>query len=57
MQDSKWNFAFLDGHAKALPIDKAAWRHPPFPDYGIYDIHYPRYMGKTNTVLANGRRE
>ncbi|MCC6731235.1 MAG: prepilin-type N-terminal cleavage/methylation domain-containing protein [Chthonomonadales bacterium] len=38
---SKINFAFLDGHSKAVPVDRAIVRASWWPGQG-YDYHWPR---------------
>ncbi len=49
----KWNQAFLDGHAKTIPVDKVqssgVWPAPPFISY---DPHWPR-LGWQNDGMPN----
>ncbi|MHB0998925.1 MAG: type II secretion system protein [Armatimonadota bacterium] len=43
-RDSKMNFIFGDGHAKAMPVDKVLTRAAGAIDTG-YDYHWPRGWG------------
>lgn len=52
--DSKWNFAFCDGHAKSYAIDQIATIYAFLLPEHIYDLHYARsyYAGKTTDVAT-----
>lgn len=41
--DVKWNYVFVDGHAKTYPVDKTQCR-PPWGSPHQYDMHWPRYV-------------
>lgn len=46
-RDSKMNFTFIDGHAKAYPVDKAL-PHAPWATGMGYDYHWDRLPDATN---------
>ncbi|MHB0998599.1 MAG: type II secretion system protein [Armatimonadota bacterium] len=56
-RDCKMNFAFLDGHAKSLPLDKACLRwdgllYPWWP--GPYNTHWTRHYADDWNGWVNG---
>lgn len=41
--DTKWNFTFMDGHAKAIACDKCMNHNVWISEHG-YDMHWPRHL-------------
>lgn len=41
--DSKWNFAFFDGHAKTYPAGQILATQPGYDPWNVVDMHWPRF--------------
>lgn len=51
--DAKWNFTFMDGHAKNFSTSQALLRAWWFPDHQVYDPHWPRCIRGAQETCPN----
>ncbi|MHB1457542.1 MAG: type II secretion system protein [Armatimonadota bacterium] len=41
--DTKWNFAFFDGHAKSYPAGQILAELPGYSPMNVFEVHWPRF--------------